>query len=226
MNCLSNEIDQLIDEHQAFVRHYGKAQSRCSDLMVAQAAELAKLQAQAVRLRAAVIVRDSALVWEREDRAALRALIPGRSRRITLARRVDRLVERIQDLMRERLRWRWRQPLDRTPASSATPIAVPPQSAQALAMPIGRAEQVEDDIGFETSLAAADLVICQTGCLSHDAYWRVHDHCKRTGKACIVMAQPDAVRIVRIHRTLSRGNPNAAPVVVSARIAVDEAARG
>ncbi len=35
------------------------------------------------------------------------------------------------------------------------------------------------------SLAAADLVICQTGCLSHDAYWRVRDHCRRTGKRCI-----------------------------------------
>lgn len=35
---------------------------------------------------------------------------------------------------------------------------------------------------LDATLAAADLVICQTGCVSHDAYWRVKDHCKRTGK--------------------------------------------
>ena len=60
--------------------------------------------------------------------------------------------------------------------------------------------QVEDLDSLEASLVAADLVICQTGCLSHGAYWRVHDHCKRTGKACVLVDQPDAVRIVRIVR--------------------------
>ena len=49
------------------------------------------------------------------------------------------------------------------------------------------------------SLRAADLVICQTGCLSHDAYWRVQDHCRRTGKACVLVEQAEALRIVRIH---------------------------
>ena len=34
-------------------------------------------------------------------------------------------------------------------------------------------------------LAAADLVICQTGCISHNAYWRVKEQCKRTGKPCV-----------------------------------------
>jgi hypothetical protein len=40
------------------------------------------------------------------------------------------------------------------------------------------------------TLAAADLVICQTGCISHDAYWRVKDHCKRTGKRCVFVENP------------------------------------
>jgi len=35
------------------------------------------------------------------------------------------------------------------------------------------------------TLAAADWVICQVGCISHNAYWRVKDHCKRTGKPCL-----------------------------------------
>lgn len=34
-------------------------------------------------------------------------------------------------------------------------------------------------------LQAADVVICQVGCISHNAYWRVKDHCKRTGKPCL-----------------------------------------
>jgi hypothetical protein len=43
---------------------------------------------------------------------------------------------------------------------------------------------------LDTSLAAADLVICQTGCISHRAYWRVKDFCKRTGKRCLYVDNP------------------------------------
>ena len=34
-------------------------------------------------------------------------------------------------------------------------------------------------------MAAADIVICQAGCISHNAYWRVKDLCKRSGKTCM-----------------------------------------
>ena len=40
---------------------------------------------------------------------------------------------------------------------------------------------------IDGALAAADLVICQAGCISHNAYWRVKEQCKRTGKPCIYM---------------------------------------
>ncbi|WP_341675919.1 DUF2325 domain-containing protein [Niveibacterium sp. SC-1] len=50
---------------------------------------------------------------------------------------------------------------------------------------------------LEASLAAADLVICQTGCVSHGAYWRVKDHCKRTGKRCIFVDKPSASSLAR-----------------------------
>ena len=50
---------------------------------------------------------------------------------------------------------------------------------------------LEDNIGLlDASIAAADLVICQTGCISHNAYWRVKDHCKRTGKHCLFVDNP------------------------------------
>ena len=54
---------------------------------------------------------------------------------------------------------------------------------------------------LEHSLRCADLVICQTGCASHGAFWRVEDHCKRTGKTCVLVEQPGALRILRIHPT-------------------------
>lgn len=38
---------------------------------------------------------------------------------------------------------------------------------------------------LEPSIAAADAVICQAGCINHNAYWRVKDFCKRTGKPCV-----------------------------------------
>lgn len=50
---------------------------------------------------------------------------------------------------------------------------------------------------LDASLAAADLVICQTGCVSHEAYWRVKDHCKRTGKRCVFVDNPSVSSLVR-----------------------------
>jgi hypothetical protein len=55
---------------------------------------------------------------------------------------------------------------------------------------------------LEANLAAADLVICQTGCISHDAYWRVKDHCKRTGKRCVFVEKPSVSSLARCLRGL------------------------
>lgn len=57
-----------------------------------------------------------------------------------------------------------------------------------------------DSAALEQSLRAADLVICETGCLSHGDYWRVRDHCRRTGKTCVMVDEPQALRIVRLQR--------------------------
>jgi hypothetical protein len=50
---------------------------------------------------------------------------------------------------------------------------------------------------LDSTLAAADLVICQTGCISHNAYWRVKDHCKRTGKRCLFVDNPSSASLKR-----------------------------
>ncbi|MFM2054312.1 MAG: hypothetical protein RL456_2349, partial [Pseudomonadota bacterium] len=38
---------------------------------------------------------------------------------------------------------------------------------------------------------------CQAGCVSHGAYWRVKDHCRRTGKPCVFVERPSASGLVR-----------------------------
>lgn len=55
---------------------------------------------------------------------------------------------------------------------------------------------------LDATLAAADLVICQTGCVSHDAYWRVKDHCRRTGKQCLFVHNPSRTSLQRALQTL------------------------
>lgn len=57
---------------------------------------------------------------------------------------------------------------------------------------------LEDHHGaLDAVLAAADLVICQTGCISHNAYWRVKDFCKRTGKQCVYVENPSTSALAR-----------------------------
>ena len=65
---------------------------------------------------------------------------------------------------------------------------------------------------LDTSLIAADLVICQTGCISHNAYWKVKDFCKRTGKRCIFVENPSASFLARgLEQISGRGSADATP---------------
>ncbi|ARV17745.1 hypothetical protein AEP_00786 [Curvibacter sp. AEP1-3] len=63
---------------------------------------------------------------------------------------------------------------------------------------------VEDNASLlDANLAAADLVICQTGCISHNAYWRVKDFCKRTGKQCVYVESASVSSLERELQALS-----------------------
>lgn len=182
---MEGDVEQLLTEHLASWRQYGAAQQRCSAVISAQHARITQLEAQLMRARAASVVQVTALTIGEDERASLVAAMPDLPTRMALRQRVDQLIERVQTLMRERLQWQWRQSgqVRETRQQDAAPLAQP-VNAQAL----------------EASLVAADLVICQTGCLSHGDYWRVQDHCRRTGKACVIVEQPDAIRIMRLHR--------------------------
>ena len=174
-----DDIQQLAHEHQVLLRGYGHAQLRSSELLCLQAQEIERLQRLVIRQRAALMAKETQLLWAREEREALEKAIPGLSRRVTLARRVESLLVRVQDLLRERARWQ---------RQTAAPLAQP-------AMPAREPEQ--DAEAFEASLREADLVICQTGCLSHGEYWRVQDHCRRTGKPCVMVGEPQPIHFVR-----------------------------
>lgn len=57
---------------------------------------------------------------------------------------------------------------------------------------------------LETTLAAADLVICQTGCISHQAYWRVKNDCKR----CVFIENPSVCSLARSMNGLHESVPD------------------
>lgn len=89
----------------------------------------------------------------------------------------------------------------------------------------------EDHAGrLDSTLAAADLVICQTGCISHGAYWRVKEHCKRTGKRCVFVENPSSSSLQRALAQCWAAAPSGAlsetPTEVPAGLLADAPAPG
>lgn len=73
---------------------------------------------------------------------------------------------------------------------------------------------LEDKQGaLDSVLAAADLVICQTGCISHNAYWRVKDFCKRTGKQCVFVENPSTSSLTRTLQQIGARDTAGEPAV-------------
>ena len=118
----------LSQEFLALCRQLGEAQTRCSEVVAEQAAELERLQREVVRLRAAVIVRDTRL---EQAHAALedarQAQPPGLPRRKEMARHIRMLAERVASLSRECLRWR----LQAAVQEVSEPAAPPQDEAEA-----------------------------------------------------------------------------------------------
>ena len=219
MGSVYGNEDMIAHEHRVLMGEYGRAQARCSAQLAAQAARIAQLESELMRARAQVVIRDTQLALARDALADLAASVPGLPTRARLARKVEWLSERVQDLMRELLRLQW-LPAPALPADVREKAVLyvgsyltqdAGQAADGAHMAQQAVEQAggrflhhaggddgaDDVAALEAGLVAADLVICQTGCVSHDAYWRVHDHCKRTGKQCVLVDQPQAMHFVR-----------------------------
>lgn len=118
------------------MRHHGKAQSRCSDLVMAQAAELVARRVQTLSLRAAVIIQETALFWKQKKQIAWQALVPDLPCRMALTQRVDHLITCVHELMQERLHWQWQHPLEAAMTSAmpecrpSKPVETHPRGAE------------------------------------------------------------------------------------------------
>lgn len=193
----------LLDrEYSALLTQYGRVQQRCTEALATQARRIATLEAELVRLRGTRIIQDTMLAQQREAHETLVQAMPGLPRRAALARHVDALVERVRDLMAERQGRHLRRKTMPTGAQQNTRETTAPifwsQPPHRTALKQAGARHIlhldgsnaDNDTALESSLAAADLVICQVACISHNAYWRVQDHCKRTGKTCVLVHPP------------------------------------
>ncbi|WP_235212639.1 MULTISPECIES: DUF2325 domain-containing protein [Burkholderia] len=176
---------------------------------------VAALQAEVIRLRAAVMIRETALAWARDELQAVKAAIPGLPKRLALAQQVRMLEARVHALMQAESQRSVERRQVPSPTENTMPIR-PARDRRKVVMWISRHDRhtagVElaiaktgaqvvhanevDAKKLDAKLADADLVICQTGCVSHGDWWRVEDYCKRTGKQCVLIEQPDALQRV------------------------------
>jgi hypothetical protein len=203
MNALS--VDPEKPEQRVVVGDFGPARREAGELVAEQAAEIERLRAEMVRMRGEMIVQRTALAFACEERAALEAAVPGLPRRARLARRVDALMTRMHDLMRERRA----QPLQRLlpamlPGLHGKSVlclgyAEPEvEAARALIERSGGAFKLHpppvdarEYDAVEDRLAAADLVVCQIGHASHEACRHVQDYCLRSGKHCLLVGEAE-----------------------------------
>lgn len=240
-------LDALMQENHVLARELASAQQRSTKLANEHARQVDSLQAEVVRLRAALISRDTRIETVQQDLRQLESSVPNLRSRQDLAQQLSLAIERTQELERallrtqhelERERLRQRTPSVETDPEASVPPEVarqasdtsqtdagsiantPPQlcdhsvlcvGGRHASVPLYRqlveqtgARFLHHDGGNEDhtsrldhTLAAADVVICQTGCISHDAYWRVKDHCKRTGKRCVFVDNPSSASLQR-----------------------------
>ncbi len=216
-----------LEKHSADLgRELEQGREKAARAADARARDMARLNEQALQLRADVAQRDATIESLRRELQALQDALPDMRDRERLLRRVEELEAREEALANKMVQLRQRFARERAEALAvAVPVAVVPSAPlQPMAEPGlkladktvlcvgGRSGNVPNyrelleregarfmhhDGGLEqaselldTSLAAADLVICQTGCISHQAYWRVKDFCKRNGKRCLFVDNP------------------------------------
>ena len=142
-----SDIHPLVQEHGVMLRHYAHLQARCTAQVETLHAEVASLRAQVTCLRAQLIMSDSALMWEREDRLKHLSTI----------------------------------------ANRAAVAAVRSCVQQAASLEVSAVLQPVPNAHMQTlGQHAVDLVICQTGCISHGNVWRDDELCKRSGSTCLL----------------------------------------
>ncbi len=60
---------------------------------------------------------------------------------------------------------------------------------------------------IDAAIANADAVVCQSACVSHAAYWRLKDACKKLGKPCVFVRSPGVGSFARSLSALANAAP-------------------
>jgi len=208
---------ELSAEHHALARVYAEVQQRVTAWSLERAREQQAWEQERMQLRAAQISLQTQLAGAQERLLHWQAARPDLPEREALRERLAEQAERNQALQRDLNRLSTRAPVV---TEIVGPVPMPEEMAaepvrlehRVILCVGGRggsvpqyrqavegcgAQFLHHDGGsehkpaqLEPQLAAADLVICQTGCISHDAYWRVKDHCKRHSKRCVFVETP------------------------------------
>ncbi len=169
------QMASLLDENAVLARELASAQKRSTQLAQKQAQQVQALEAALVRVRGDLIRSETDKARLQEQLAHIKAASPDTPD-----------TPPVHDAA---------PLLNRTVLCVGGRTAVVPLYRKLIEHTGGRflhhdGGEQDSTSRLDTTLAAADLVICQTGCISHDAYWRVKDHCKRTGKRCVFVDTP------------------------------------
>ncbi|VXC59577.1 DUF2325 domain-containing protein [Massilia sp. 9I] len=221
-----DKYQALVAENASLVRELARAQQRCQAQLEEKTAQAERYEHGLMAARAAAIAKDTDIHNLRTELARLQAEVPELDTRKRLANRLAQMEGREAALRAQLAALKAaRSVAPELPAAASVPappapVEVPIKLVNRSVLCVGGRsgsvpvyrnviEQVgaqfahhdgglEDSAGqLDASLAAADLVICQTGCISHHAYWRLKDHCKRTGKRCIFVDNPSVSSLVR-----------------------------
>jgi len=222
-----DKYNALVADNARLMRELVRAQQRCQSLQQDKTEMAERHEQQLMQARAAGIAKDTDIYQLRHALARLEAEVPELDERKRLSNRLAHMEEREAAFKAQLAALKAARPAEPTPPpvvatveEYAAPVEIPIRlvnrsvlcvGGRSGSVPVYRTvvEKVgaqfahhdgglEDSAGqLDASLAAADLVICQTGCISHHAYWRVKDHCKRTGKRCIFIDNPSVSSLVR-----------------------------
>jgi len=222
-----NKFNAVVADNARLEREVARLQERCNALAADKAAESERQEGLIMAARAATIARDGDIAALRAELARVQAAVPDLDTRERLLDKVALMEEREQALRAQLAELKTVRIVaaPATPAPDAAPVQEAPVAmpvrlenravlcvgGRSSSVPIYRtmierigAQFAHHDGGLEdsssqldASLAAADLVICQTGCISHSAYWRVKDHCKRHGKRCVFVDNPSVSSLAR-----------------------------
>lgn len=59
---------------------------------------------------------------------------------------------------------------------------------------------------IDAVVSGADAVVCQAGCISHAAYYRLKEACKKLGKPCVFVQSPGVGSFARSLATVAKGD--------------------